>query len=77
MRKERTDIPPEYNTAGLRALQSMTAVERRMLREYYVNRKPLGKICDELGVTSEQFAQARQRARALFSNLTESTKDTS
>ncbi len=69
MSKETTDNPPHYYAAGLRTLQSMTVLERQMLREYYVNRKPLRRICAELGVTPDEFARARRRAQAIFSDL--------
>ena len=61
----RTDRPRNYRR---RVLKGISRRDREILNRFYVQ-EPMAKICDEMGLSYNQFRLLKSRAKARFGEL--------
>jgi RNA polymerase sigma factor (sigma-70 family) len=66
---ERTLLNRQRAEIARRVMQGISRRDREILRRFYVEEQPQEKICEEMGLSYNQFRLLKSRAKARFGEL--------
>jgi RNA polymerase sigma-70 factor (ECF subfamily) len=66
---ERTAIDRQNMELAMRVLQSIPKRDREVLTRFYLNEQAAEQICQDMGLSSNQFRLIKSRAKARFGEL--------
>ena len=66
---ERTLLNRQRAEIARRVMQAISRRDREILRRFYVEEQPQEKICEEMGLSYNQFRLLKSRAKARFGEL--------
>lgn len=66
---ERTLLNRQRAEIARRVMQGVSRRDREILRRFYVEEQPQEKICEEMGLSYNQFRLLKSRAKARFGEL--------